>query len=137
MDIKLIENKDFMQLAELTVDMYASMELNINAFQALNTLITSINNTKGFTAIGLYDGTALAGFITGHENGPGIFYFSGIYMVLKNTEKTKDLIEYALNMVKEREFKYWEFDATNPNIASIMEKYGAKPIYTRYRKGIE
>lgn len=136
MDLRIIDNNDFIQLAELTVEMYASVDSAINSFQAVNTLMHFINSGNDFTAVGLYEDNILMGFSSGHAIND-VFYFNGLYVSIKNSEWTQKLIDYSLDLVKTKGYKAWEVDATNENIASIMEKYGAKPRYTRYRKEIE
>lgn len=134
MEVKLIRNEDFMQLAELCCEMYKAIDPSINEFQAVNTLINQINTEKAFLAVGLYDGTALAGLVLGHEYNEKTFYFSGIYVIIKNNASTKQLIEFSFDHIKKLGYTAWEVDATSDNVASIMEKYGAKAKYTRYRK---
>lgn len=123
-----------MQLTELVVDMYQSINAGINAFQAVNTLIHTINNKPGFLAIGLYDETALAGFVVGYEETKNIFHFSGIYVIIKNNEWSKKIIDFSFAHIKELGYTAWTADATNDNISSILEKYGAEVKYRRYYK---
>lgn len=137
MEIKFIPNEDFLELATLCIEMYKAIDSNINAFQAINTLVHMINNEKGFIAIGLYDDKVLLGFVIGNEFKQSVFYFSGIYVVTKNTEWVRNLIEFSFDKVKELGYTGWEVDATNDNISSIMEKYGASVKYTRYCKEFE
>jgi len=137
MEIKEIPNDDFMQLAELNAKMYSDINSEINEFQATNTLIHFINNGPQFVSIGLYDETTLMGFVSGHALNEHSFIFTGIYLEIKDTKDTKNLIEYCFNYVEEKGFKFWEVDATNDNIASIVEKYGAEKQYTRYKKAIQ
>lgn len=137
MEIKLIPNEDFMQLAELTVEMYQSIDKHIAPYQAVNTLIHFINNATGFRALGLYDENVLVGFVTGNALSDKIFYFSGIYIIVQNTEWVKTLIEKSFADIQEMGYIGWEADATNKNISSILEKYGATTKYTRYRKDFE
>lgn len=134
MEVRLVKNEDFMQLAELVCEMYKSIDESINEFQAINTLIHSINSEKAFLAIGLYDDTALAGFVLGYEYNEKTFYFSGIYVIIKNNIQVKQLIEFSFDHIAKLGYTSWEVDATNDNICSIMEKYGAKIKYKRYRK---
>lgn len=137
MEIKLIGNDDFMQLVELNAAMYKSIDSNINDFQATNTLLTLINTGKNFTAIGLYEDNVLMGLVHGFEIVPGEFNFTGLYVTTKNNEWTQKLIEYAFILIEERGYTAWEVEATNKNISSIMEKYGAKIKYTKYRKELK
>lgn len=137
MEIKLIEDKDFMQLADLTVEMYQSINKNITALGAVNTLMAFINGGQDYLAIGLYDGPVLLGFAQGNRIHETAFYWSGFYMSVKNTEWTEKLIDYCFDFIKERGYKSWELDATNPNIGSMMKKYGAKVKFTRYHKELE
>lgn len=137
MELKLVQNEDFMQLATLVADMYKAIDPGINEFQAMNTLLHFINTQPNFTAIGLYDGTALAGFVLGHELNKKVFYFSGIYVIIKNNEWTKKMIDFSFAHIKQLGYSAWEVDATNSNIASIMEKYGATVKYTRYYKELD
>lgn len=134
LEIRFIPNTDFLQLGKLTVNMYYAIDKNINEFQAINTLVHSINTQKNFIAIGLYDDKILKGFVTGYEGGIDIYYFSGIYLEDKNTEYTKKLIDFSFETIKEMGYKGWEVEANNENIASIVEKYGAKMQHIKYRK---
>lgn len=136
MIIKPIENEDFLQLVDLNAEMYKSIDANINEFQATNTLMHYINQGN-FVAIGLYDETALAGFVTGSQLTEKTFYFSGIYVIIKNNEWTKKLIEFSFAHIQKLGYTGWEVDATNDNISSIMEKYGAQVKYKRYHKEFE
>lgn len=135
MEVKPIKNEDFLQLVALNYEMYQGIDPNINEFQATNTLLHQINNEKGFLALGLYDDTALAGFVLGHEYNEKTFYFSGIYVIIKNSASVKQLIEFSFAKIEELGYTAWEVDATNENIGSIMKKYGAEVKYVRYRKG--
>lgn len=133
MEIKLVGNNDFMQLLDLNTEMYKEIDTNINSFQATNTLMAYIN-TKSFLAVGLYDEDVLVGFVTGIEQTTETFYFTGIYLVIKNSEWTQRLIEFSFDHIQKLGYKAWEVDSTNSNIASIMQKYGAVEKYTRFRK---
>lgn len=138
MEVKVIENEDFMQLLELCIEMYRAIDVGINDFQATNTLIHFINTTNGsFKAIGLYDSDVLMGFTMGYELNPKYFLFTGIYLKVKNSENTRKLIDFSLDFVKELGYTGWQVDATNPNIMSIMEKYDCRVAFTRYTKEFE
>lgn len=134
MEIRIIENKDFIDLVQLTTEMYQEINPKINAFQATNSLIHMINNEVNFFAIGLYDEDILMGFVTGHELTETTFLFTGIYISFRNSEEIKRLIEYSFDFIKDKGYKAWEADANNANISSILEKYGASIRYTRYHK---
>ena len=119
---------------ELNVLMYKSIDPTINDFGAVNTVVHEINNMEGFVAIGMYDNDMLVGFMKGYCFSKKLFHFSGIYVIMKNNKDTKQLIEYSLDLVKEKGYSAWSVDTTNSNISSIVEKYGAKVSYTRYIK---
>lgn len=134
MQIKEIPNGDFLHLAALNAKMYEEIDITINAFGATNTLIHAINTKQDFKAIGLYDDHVLVGFVTGFNLEKKTFHFSGIYVTMKNNAWTKKLIEFCFALIKDKGYSAWTVDATNGNISSIMEKYGAKAKYTRYCK---
>lgn len=134
MEIKPIPNDDFMELATLMVEFYQSIDKNINQFQAVNTLIHFINNTEGFLALGLYDENVLVGFTCGNKLTETIFYFSCMYVIIKNSEWTKKLIDASFDKIKELGYTAWEADASNENMSSILEKYNAIVKYKRYYK---
>lgn len=134
MDIKPIPNKDLMQLLPLVIAMHECMDETTNEFGAINTLMHEINTKEDFTAIGLYDEDKLVGFVKGYCFSKKMFYFSGIYVIMKNTKHTKQLIEYCFDLVKQKGYSAWSLDATNGNISSIIEKYGATVKHTRYIK---
>lgn len=131
---RLIEDKDFLQLATLVVDMYKSIKGTINPFQAVNTLMSFIYSGKDFTALGVYEGDRLVGFSCGHAISEETFLFTGIYLTTKGTELTSEFITYSLDFIKEKGYKSWEADATNKNISSILEKFGALAQFVRYKK---
>lgn len=132
MDIRLIEDKDFIDLVDLNAKMYSEIDPSINAFQATNTLIAMVNSNS-FAAIGMYDGKILMGFVSGYRVND-VFYFSGIYSIERGIDVIQKLIEYSFEYVEKIGCKAWEADATNNNISSILEKYGAEVKYKRYRK---
>lgn len=134
MEIRKITNDEFLQLAELTIVMYKYIDDGIDSFQAVNTLVHCINTGKDFVALGLFDGTKLIGIVTGLAYNSTTYFFSGIYMTVKNSEHLKELVEKSFAYVKDLGYKAWEVDATSDNIGSIMEKYGAYIKYIRYRK---
>lgn len=134
MEIKSVPNKDLMQLFPLLIEMHKAMDPETNEFGAINTFMCEINTKEDFTVIGLYDGDKLMGFVKGYCFSKNMFYFSGIYVIMKNTIYTKQLIEYCFDLVKQKGYSAWSLDATNGNISSIIEKYGAKVKYTRYVK---
>ena len=137
MELKQITNDDFDQLIELNARMYKEIDPNINSFGAVNTLVAFVNTGK-FLALGIYEDDVLLGFSAGHAIGESaVFMFTSIYMSVKNTDLTQQLIDFSFDFIKEKGYTGWQVDATNPNISSIMEKYGARVLYTRYIKEFE
>lgn len=137
MQIKEIPNEDMLSLLALAVRMYKSIDPTINEFGAVNQLVQDINHQHDFIAVGLYDDQdSLVGYVTGHCFNKKMFHFSGIYVIIKNNKWTQQLIEHCFALVAEKGYSAWSVDATNGNISSIMEKYGATAKYTRYVKEI-
>lgn len=134
MEIKEILNSDLFDLTVLTADMYKLIDPSVNNFGAMNILVHDINTKPNYFAIGLYDDDKLVGFTTGYGMSKNVFYFSGIYVIIKNNEWVKKLIDYSFAFIKDKGYSAWQVDATNGNISSIMEKYGATAKYTRYYK---
>lgn len=124
-----------MNLAQMYCLMYECKEYN--AFQAVNTLVNDINTTENFLAIGLFDEDKLVGFTAGHKLRDGVFYFSGIYLSLKNSDWTQKIIDFSFAHIKELGYTAWELDATNDNISSIMRKYGATVKSTKFYKELQ
>lgn len=137
MEVKPVQNDDFLQLADLCIAMYKSIDAHINEYQSINTLVHFINNNKNFKAIGLYNKDKLIGFSMGYELNPAQFLFTGIYVSVKNTTNTRKLIDFSFQFIRDLGYTGWQVDATNPNISKIMEKYGAKVAFTRYMKEFE
>lgn len=137
MDIRRIENKDMVQFLALAIDMYQAIDSTVNEFGAINSIMHEINTKEDFSAIGLFEKDKLMGFVKGHCFSKKLFHFSGIYVIIKNNKFTKQLIEYCFDLVKQKGYSAWSVDATNSNISSIMEKYGASIKHTRYVKEIE
>ena len=137
MDIRQVQNNEFLQLINLNYEMYKTIDSAINSVGATATLIHEIMSKRDFYAIGLYEDTDLVGFVTGYQENEKVFYFSGIYVIIKNNEWTKKLIDFSFSFIKDKGYSAWQVDATNGNISSIMEKYGAIAKYTRYYKEIE
>jgi hypothetical protein len=133
MQIQVLEdNNRFLELSILVNEMYKSIDPDISEFGAVNTLANAIAQPD-FTAIVLVDeDNRLAGFTIGHFFNKKSFYFLGIYVIIKNNEWTKKLIDFSFAHIKEKGYTSWLVDATNPNISSIMEKYGAISKFVRY-----
>lgn len=124
-----------MQLATLYVKMYEEMNVGVNPFQAVNTLVHAVNKQVGFLAVGVYEEGVLTGFIVGYEFSENVFYFASLYMTKKNSGNLKKLIDYSLAIVKD-DLKYtsWVLDAHNENMALMAEKYGAELQSIRYKR---
>lgn len=137
MEIKSIPNEDLMQFLELNIKMYNDIAPTTNPFGAVNTVVYEINNYEDFKAIGLYDGEKLMGFVRGYCFSKKLFHFSGIYVIIKNSKHTRELIEYCFKLIADEGYSAWQLDANNGNISSIIEKYGAVLQSTRYRKEIK
>lgn len=115
--------------------MYAALNKGINPFQAVNTLVHSINNEKDFIAVGLYEDGVLTGFITGNAFGTDSYYFACLYMETKGNPNIVKLIDYSIDFVQNTlGYKSWILDANNENMASMAEKYGAVMDSIRYKK---
>ena len=136
MDLREIGNEDFLQLINLNAKMYEEIDPSINAVGATATLLEYVKK-PGFIALGLYEDKDLVGFTAGYAMSKKDFYFSGICVIIKNNEWTKKLIDYSFAFIKQMGYSAWQVDATNGNISSIMEKYGAVAKYTRYYKEME
>ncbi|PIR06685.1 MAG: hypothetical protein COV55_02930 [Candidatus Komeilibacteria bacterium CG11_big_fil_rev_8_21_14_0_20_36_20] len=135
MDIRVLKNEDIIQLLALSTEMYKSINNLVNDFGAINTVIHEINTQQDFTAVGLFDVDKLVGFTKGYYFSKKIFHFSGIYVIMKNTKFTKDLIDFSLNLVKEKGYSAWTAKASNSNISSILQtKYNAQVDYTQLIK---
>lgn len=130
--IRKLENDDLLELIPLYVALCQSIEKDWPTFVAVNALIEDINRKKGFTAFGLFEDNKLVGFMTGYYFTKKQFHFSGIYVKIKNTSKLKDLIDFSLSEIKKKGYSSWSSNATNDNIRSIMQKYGAKVCYTNF-----
>jgi len=132
-DIRLITEDDFKQFSQLVIDMYKAIDSSYSEFQALNFLLHENHAFEGFMAIGLFDNDKLVGFTFGRKFNKKSFYFSGIYVIIKNNEWTKKLIDFSFAKIKEIGYEGWVADASNSNIGSILNnKYGAVAQYTRY-----
>lgn len=131
MEIRVINDNDFGQLCTLTIAMYKSIDSSITDFGAVNSLMYFITK-EDFTCIGLFDGDKLMGFTFGYKFETKRFLFAGIYVMIKNNEWTKKIIDFSFAYIKEIGYTSWQVDATNPNIGSIMQKYGAVQKFVRY-----
>jgi hypothetical protein len=131
--LRLLDDNDFGQLAQLAVSMYSEMDKGVNPFQAINTLIYCVNTQEDFLAIGLFDEDKLVGCTFGHKFQKNVFYFCGIHVIMKNNKWTKKIIDFSFATIKEKGYTSWLVDTTNNNIGSIMQKYNAQHKYTRYQ----
>ena len=129
---RLLKNKDFELLYPLYIEMGKHLKVKQGAFESLFALTHDIANKSDFIAMGIFDGSKLTGFVTGYAITKNLFYFSGIYVTINNIN-VKKLIDFAFSTVQGLGYKGWEADC-NDNINGILEKYGAKPMYTRYKK---
>lgn len=133
MEIRLITDNDFKQFSSLVIDMYKEVDIEISEFQALNLLLHEYHAFEDFIAIGLFEEDKLVGCTFGRKFKEKSFYFSGIYVIMKNNKWTKKLIDFSFAHIKEKGYADWLVDASNSNIGSIMQKYNAIPSYTRYK----
>lgn len=131
-EIKPIPNEQFMDLAILYVEMNKVLSQYIPAAPALYNLTHDLARPN-FIALGLYENGKLNGFTTGYSLSEKTFYFSGIYVITRN-KNAKLLIEESFKGIEELGFTSWEADCNNEQIKSILTKYGAKPLYTRFKK---
>lgn len=134
MQLRVITDNDFKQLLDLYLAMGKSINANFTDFQIIFTLLTSVSQNPSFAAFGLFDDDVLLGFSCGWGLSEEKFYFSGFYVTGKNNPNTRNLIEFSFAEIKARGFTNWELDATNENIASMMEKFGATVKSTKYGK---
>lgn len=134
--IRRLTNEDFLALAELHAQFYKTAVKPVDAIFATSSLLSDIQNQMDFKAWGLFDGDKLAGFVIGYAISKKVFYFSVIYVINKLNRNLKQLIETCFQDIEKDEYTSWEVDCTNKNITSMMEKYGAAPIYTRYSKTV-
>ena len=132
MDLRTLTDNDFDQLCELAVAMHKAINPATTAFGAINTLMHDVLTQEDFIAIGLFDGDKLVGCTFGHKFETKKFLFSGICVIIKNNEWTKKIIDFSFAYIKEKGYTSWQVDATNPNIGSIMLKYGAVQKFVRY-----
>jgi len=134
--IRLLTNSDFLDVLPLNLEMHRCINASVNSVGATATLINDIMTKNDCIIIGLFDDVSnkLIGFTSGYGMEKNIFYFSGIYVIIKNNDKTKKLIDFSFDYIKQMGYTSWEVDTRNENISSIMEKYGAKKVYTRYHK---
>lgn len=128
--LKKITNEDFLQLVCLNAKMYHP---EFNSVGATATLLALLKE-EDFIALGLYDEEVLVGFTHGHKLKDTVFYFSGIYVEPKNRLKTKEIIDFSFAHIRHLGYTAWEVDTSNPNVSSIMEKYGAAIKSTKYYK---
>lgn len=132
MQVKPILDNDFAKLVNLYIMMYAALPTPVHAIAATHGLTSAVLNKPNFIALGLYIDENLVGFVTGYEIAPLDFYFSGIYAT--NPRHVKPLMDAAEKQINELGYKNWESDATSDNVEGLLNKYGAKPIHTKYRK---
>lgn len=131
--IKSIPNEQFMELAVLYVEMNKVLSEYIPAAPALYNLTHDLATKPSFNALGLYENDELNGFVTGYALSEKTFYFSGIYVKIKN-KNAKMLIEESFKHIDKLGFTRWEADCNSKQIADILTKYGATPMYTRFKK---
>ena len=131
--IRYITNNDFLQLATLYAEYSTKLPVTLNPAAATFILTKDMVERQDFRAVGYFEKDILKGFVIGYAISKKEFYFSSIYVIIKNIE-LKNLIEFCFAEIKEAGYESWEADCTNKGITSILTKYGAKPIYTRYKK---
>ncbi len=131
MEIRVLTDNDFDKLCELVVHMYKAIDGSITPFGAINSLMYFVAQ-DGFLAIGLFKDDELVGCTFGYKFETKRFLFSGICVKIKNNEGTKKIIDFSFAHIKEKGYTGWQVDATNPNISSIMQKYGGVQKFVRY-----
>lgn len=131
-EIKKVLNPDFMALVALWVEMNEVLSEPIHAPAAVYNLVTDLPK-RDFRCFGLYRDGVLSGFTAGYALSEKTYYFSGIYAP-NSSKNVAGLIERSFAEIAHLGYTRWEADCNNENIASILKKYGAVPMYTRYKK---
>lgn len=134
MEIRLLNNDDFLDLLRLYVAMGKSIDVTLTEFDIANTLLKCVTESNTFFAVGLYEDNEAIGFTCGWGLDPHMFYFSGIFMKNKLHKKLKDLIDYSFAEAKRRGYKRCTFEVHGNNMASILEKYNATITSVKYVK---
>lgn len=133
-EIKRIENDNFLPLAALHAQFHQTLPVRADPFAATLLLVQDITQRTDFRAWGLFEDSKLSGFVIGYAESKKSFYFSGLYVIIKLNKSLKQFIEHCFTDIAKDGYTSWEVDCTNKNITSMMEKYGAAPMYTRYKK---
>lgn len=134
MEIRTLTDNDFFKLLEMYLAMGKSIDVKFTDYQIISTLVNSVATYPTFVAFGMFDNGKMIGMSCGWGTNNAKFYFSGLYIEKQYRLKVQKLIDHSFEAIKKAGYKGWEIDATNENIASIMEKYGAKPTSTKYCK---
>lgn len=134
--VKVIPNEEFTELALLYIELGKVLACPLTSAQSLYTLTHDLANQTDFIALGLYEEGELNGFITGYAISKKTFYFSGLYVKIKNKNATL-LINESLRYIEDMGYSGWEADSNQEQMSSILIKYGAKQLYVRFKKGAD
>ena len=128
--IKKISDEYFLELVALWCEMYRVIPTPYSAPEATYGLVQAMNEFKDFLAIGVFEENKLIGFITGYAHRTGAFYWSGIYC--PKSKYVKEMMDTAEKLMKDMGYKSWISDTEIPAVASLLMKYGGKPV--QYKK---
>lgn len=129
--IRLLNNDDFKTLVPLYVKMFEEIFPDMSSYHAVESLMESIRFKECVRIIGAERDGELVGFAVGNQINDDVYYFSALYLAVKNTSLTQELIEYALNIAKNMGYSKWVVDTRNSNIESIMKKYDGQQVFVR------
>jgi hypothetical protein len=132
MEIRRLTENDFKQFSALVIDMYKEVDATINEFQALNMLMHEVHGHDDFMAFGWFNDKKLVGMSYGRKFNKKSFYFSGIYVIIRNNEGLKKLIDFSFATIKDSGYTSWLADASNPNIQSILQRYDVAVKFIQY-----
>jgi len=129
---KVLSDKDFMQLLNLYIEMYKTIDPALSN-SVVSIILAEELKKPGFIAFGVFQQDTLIGFLSGYQEKPNVFFNSGLYCSCKL--QVKKLLEESEKALKCLGYESWVTEARG-HIKSLAPKFGAYIELVRYRKEI-
>ena len=132
MNIKLIQDKSFIELSKLFYEYNQYLTTKYNHNSSIKILISELDKVDS-QALGLFKGAKLVGFTLGHKYSEDLFYFSSMYIKPKYRYYMKNLFLASEANIKSR-YSGWVSHSSTPSGINMHSKMGATPIEIKYYK---
>jgi hypothetical protein len=128
--IRVLNDKDFLPLLSLYIEMYKVIDSSLST-SVVTIILCDELKQPDFIAYGVFHNDTLVGFLSGYTIKESEFFNSGLYCSFKT--KVQGLFAFSENDLRKRGYTSWSTEARG-HIKSLAPKLGAKIEYIKYKK---